>query len=382
MHPTALLSYYPNYAILDEILSNSEYKNLNIYIDLKNNFQTLYMEHAILSLVESSLATKCIDTSMFNAILSFLSFHKLYSIKRNLNLNFYIFFESGESYYHKNISKKYKISRKIDNLYGLEKDKRDLFKKILQKNFGLIEKALNRIPKIKVIRLLNLEADFIPYYLLTRGFVKSDSENCNIIYSNDHDLHQSIINNHVYVFSKSGKSNKKIIKKDEVINNFFKSEDEFFPDEYLPFFMSIVGDVGDDVDGIKGIGSIRLKKIIKELISMITDIDTLYNNVRKSEFIFNTKQSISGNKLINKIINKEIENKKISNNLKLVSFELISRELDDPSSTDIIKKRNQIDELLKNSNVVTLGTLKEALDKARIYLGDDSLDNLYFNWGK
>jgi hypothetical protein len=35
MHPSSLLSYYPTYSILDEILSKNNYKKLSIYIDLK-----------------------------------------------------------------------------------------------------------------------------------------------------------------------------------------------------------------------------------------------------------------------------------------------------------------------------------------------------------
>ena len=54
MHPSSLLSYYPTYAILDEIVSYGNYKKLNIFMDLKNNLQSTYMEHAILNILENS----------------------------------------------------------------------------------------------------------------------------------------------------------------------------------------------------------------------------------------------------------------------------------------------------------------------------------------
>ena len=79
MHPSSLLSYYPTYAILDEIVSYGSYKELNIFIDLKNNLQTTYMKHAVENIVESSKQSRFVDTSVFSSLISFLSFHKLIS---------------------------------------------------------------------------------------------------------------------------------------------------------------------------------------------------------------------------------------------------------------------------------------------------------------
>jgi len=147
MHPSSLLSYYPTYAILDEIASFGNYRKLDIYIDLKNTLQTTYMEHAIVNIVESTKKSGHIDTSIFSSLISFLSFHRIYGIKRGIDTHFIIFFESGHSYYHKNISKQYKISRRIDDLYGLDRQDRELFFEALQANFHLIEKACNQFPQ-------------------------------------------------------------------------------------------------------------------------------------------------------------------------------------------------------------------------------------------
>ena len=75
MHPSSLLSYYPTYAILDEIASYGNYRTLNIFIDLKNAMQTTYMEHAIVNIVEASKKSNHLDTSVFSSLISFLSFH-------------------------------------------------------------------------------------------------------------------------------------------------------------------------------------------------------------------------------------------------------------------------------------------------------------------
>ena len=119
MHPSSLLSYYPTYAILDEIVSFGNYKKLNIFIDLKNALQTTYMKHAIENIIDNSKGSKHIDTSVFSSLISFLSFHKIYGVKRGIDTNFIIFFETGQSFYHKNIDKSYKISRRIDDLYEI-----------------------------------------------------------------------------------------------------------------------------------------------------------------------------------------------------------------------------------------------------------------------
>ena len=91
MHPSSLLSYYPTYAILDEIVAKNNYKKMTIYIDLKNALQTVYMEHAIVNILEQSKKAKHIDTSIFSSLVSFLSFHRLYGHKRGIDINFIVF---------------------------------------------------------------------------------------------------------------------------------------------------------------------------------------------------------------------------------------------------------------------------------------------------
>ncbi len=379
MHPSSILSYYPTYSILDEILSYSNYDTLNIYIDLKNNLQTLYMQHAIVNIVETSLKSKYMDTSIFSSLISFLAFHKMYAIRRrNLKLNFFIFFESGVSYFHTNLCRKYKLNRKIDDLYGLEKEKRDLFFKIVQKNLQLTESACNKIPDIKVIRLQNLEADFIPYYLISRNLVTTSPNVAHIIYSNDHDMLQCITDN-VYVFQKTMKGVKRIIKKGEIMSTYFKYESKF-PDDYFPLSMAIVGDQGDCVDGVKGIGAKRLEEILEDVVRMTNGIDNLYDNVTNSKPIFIHNTEKIQNKYINMIVEKENSENLISRNLKLVSFEILSRFLDNPSNTEILNKKKYINEILQNNDVAEYESLSRALSMNRVYLEEDALLALYYNY--
>jgi hypothetical protein len=374
MHPSSLLSYYPTYAILDEIVSYGSYKQLNVFMDLKNTLQSTYMEHAIVNLVESSKKSATLDTSIFSSLISFLSFHKMYGIKRGVDTKFYIFFESGHSYYHKNISKQYKISRRIDDLYGLDKMDIDLFFETLQGNFQLIESACNRMPGIRVIRLPNLEADFVPYFLTTRNLVQKGDGVGNVLYSNDHDMWQTL-NDDVYIFSKSGK-HKKILKKGNVMELMTKKKNNI-PDEYLPLAMAVIGDPGDDVIGVKGIGPASFLAIFDQLISMTGNLEQIYRKVESNKNLFDFIPKSVTNKKLQSIIDAEVNNQTISKNLKLVSFELISRAVENPVTTEMRDKRTIIEKRLQPRKDASLEAMKMALAKNRVTLEESSIDFLY-----
>jgi len=375
LYPASILSYYPTYSILDEILSYGNYNQINIFVDLKNSLQSLYLEHAVVTIVEESIKSRFIDTSIFSSVISFLSFHKLYSIKRNIKINFYIFFETGPSYYHLNIDSRYKKNRKIDELFGLDKEKREKFFEIVQKNLMLVEKACNKIPNVKVIRMQNFEADFIPYYILRNNLIHLDNQTANIIYSADHDMYQNVQHDNCFIYVKHYKY-KKIIKKGEILKNYLKVETNF-NDEYYSLVMAVVGDTGDNVFGIKGIGQKIIATILDELIYMTGGMDLLYNNTFNSKPIF-INQPRNPNKYLDLIIEEESKNKTISNNLKLVSFEMISRFMDNPSDTEIIKKKQYLLDILNTENKVPYKAIAQSLESVGVMLENDALENIYY----
>jgi len=343
-------------------------------MDLKNNLQSTYMEHAILNILENSKTNRFIDTSIFSSVISFLSFHKIYGMKRGIDINFVIFFESGRSYYHTNISSKYKISRKVDDLYGLDIEDREKFFKILNSNYQLVEKACNKMPGVKVIRLPNFEADFIPYYLLSRKKVPMDGSVGHITYSNDHDLWQNAAQ-HSYIFSKSAKV-KKIVKSGMVMDQMLKRKSKI-PDLYLPLAMAVIGDPGDDVDGIKNVGPARFLEIFDQLVAMTGDMWSIYKKVENNEDLFDFIPPTIQNKYLNAVVNEEVNSQVISKNLKLVSFELISRALDNPSTTEMIDKRKIIEKILDDEEVYPCESMKKALANTGVYLEESSIDFLY-----
>jgi 5'-3' exonuclease len=231
------------------------------------------------------------------------------------------------------------------------------------------------MPNITVINLLNLEADFIPYYLITRKFI-DDTNGVNIIYSNDHDLLQCT-NENTFVFAKSAKG-KRIVKESEAMKDLLKRETNIEP-KYVPLGLSIVGDTGDDVDGIKGIGPKRFLDIFEDLISTTGGIEKIYENIENFKPIFHTNLDGNLNKYTNDVISEEQKTGLISTNLRLTSFELISRAVEDPINTEMLKRKKQIDNLFNSDKVIVdCQTIREALERNGVFFDGDTLENVYY----
>ena len=278
MQPSTLLSYYPHYALLDEARSLvGNPSNVNLFIDLKNVLRGIYMKHAVENIVETTRRSKYNDTSIFSAVITALSFHKMWAYKRGVNINFFMFFETGQSVYHLNIDKTYKCSRKIASVYGVDVEYQEEFFAILHANLQLIEKVCNVLPNTYVLRLHNLECDFIPYYLLTRGEFGKNPNQVNLLYSNDKDMWQTI-SERTFVFSKTGKE-KKLLTPGGLVSRFLKRECKI-DDSYFPLVKAIWGDTGDDIDGVQGVGPAAIINIFDELKEMIGPMEDVYYNIQ------------------------------------------------------------------------------------------------------
>lgn len=374
-----VISYYPTYSLLDSILSYSKSEVVNIYVDLKNIAKSLFLEDVAINLVESTKISNRIDASLFSSLLEFLGFHKEYSLKREVDIKFYIFYEMGESFYHLNINKNYKSSRKIDRLPGLDKVGKQLFTKINQNNLKLIERAFNKIPNIKVICLEHFEADFIPYYLIKNSLVR---DGCHIIYSTDHDMYQTMrLGENIFQYARGNdvQSKRKIIMKNQIMKNYLKFDNEI-SDEYFILSMAVLGDKNDDVPKVKRIGPKTIPKIIDQLVKCVGGMDNLYSNIINNKPIFgaNIENEID-DKVILSIIEEERKNKLISNNLKLISFEIISRVVDDPPTTEIMERRNKIHNILNDKKIINSNMMYEALEKLNIDFDASKLYSLYAN---
>ena len=375
MQPSTLLSYYPTYAILDEARSLvGNPPNVNLFIDLKNVLRGIYMKHAVENIVNSTRTSKYVDSSIFSSVLTFLSFHKMWAYKRGVRVNFFIFFESGHSVYHLNVDKTYKCSRKIKSVYGVDVDFQEEFFEILHNNLQLIEKACNGLPNVYVLRLHNLECDFIPYYLLTRASFGKDPDQLNLIYSNDKDMWQGI-NKNTFIFSKTGKV-KKLLVPGKLLSKFLKRECHI-DDSYFPLVKAIWGDTGDDIDGVEQVGPAGIIDLWPEFEKMIGTMDDIYDNIQNRQPIFNVIPSKIENKKLKRVVDAEINTGLITKNLKLISFEMLSRAVDDPIESTMNERKEHLVKTLNEKKIIDLDVMNDTLKKFNVVMDEDALKSIY-----
>jgi 5'-3' exonuclease len=149
------------------------------------------------------------------------------------------------------------------------------------------------------------------------------------------------------------------------------------PDIFLPLAMSVIGDTGDDVEGVKDIGPARFLQIFPDLVKMTGSMSKIYEKVRKGEALLDPVPQNFKNKYLKDVVDAELNNKTISNNLKLVSFELISREVDDPSSIEMVDRKKHIQKIMDSNESAPLDSMKKALEMSGVYLEESSIDFLY-----
>ena len=115
---------------------------------------------------------------------------------------------------------------------------------------------------------------------------------------------------------------------------------------------------------------------------MIGSMENLYKNVMNDEPIFDST-GIAKNKYISRILKAEEQDKQISKNLKLVSFELISRYFEDPDTTEMLKRQKEFMRALKEDNIVPFEKMNNVLESHNVDFLDDDLKMLYqgFNGG-
>jgi len=357
-----IMSYYPKYVYLDDVLSLSNKKNLNIYIDLKGCMQSLFQEWAVKYILNSSTGANVVDTCIFASVMEFIAFHKKYAKKRNISVKQYFFLESGKSQYHLDIYKDYKSNRKTGEFFGLDDCQREMFYKVLDKNYHVIDRVCNKIPDVSVFRLMYLEADFLPHFLMNNVLPKEDVDNSvNIIYSSDKDMTQCLDSNNKFQFCKNSSCVKMIQGKD-IFKHVFKVDiDVDKPSDWFCLALAVVGDVGDGFKGISGIGALTLAKVFSQLITICGgSMEKIYDNISKKNSIFD-KSYVPNNNSLKKIIeNEDI----VVRNLKLLSFKMLSDHVEGGFPTHMIDIKNQIVENVNNKlKAPAANTLYNALMK-------------------
>jgi len=355
--------YYPKYEYLDNVLSITGRKKLNLYIDVKGCATSLFQEWAVKHILEHSKDSITVDTSLFAGVLEFIQWHKLYAKKREVDLNLYFFMESGKSTYHLEVYKDYKALRGVSDMFGLDLASRELFFKILDRNYNVIDKVVNKLPNCNFIRLNFLEADFVPYYLMKHILPKENIDSAaNIIYSTDKDMLQCLDGTNMFQFYRHYKQVKMLTYKD-IYTHFPKIELQVNdPALWFPLVLSIIGDDSDGYKGVKGIGPNKFVEIFDDIKTLVGhSMNNVYDNISKKKPIFDQNYKVANNSLKLVLRDHDI----IVRNLKLASFKILSDVLEGGFPTDMIEKKKQIIENVSTDQVKcsNAGVLINALNK-------------------
>lgn len=392
VHPNTILTAQPTTELMEKIQEYNP-KNIHIYVDLKNVSTSLFIESVAQEIVDNSLNNE-IDTSIFQSILLYSSLWK--GIGNNYNYNIKIFFcnDKGHSIYHQEIYKNYKRNRKISALNSsiVFED----LNKIRRRNNEISRMVCNKIPNVYFFDLLNLEADFLPYYLITRKFNNKDT--FHIVCSSDKDMFQcltqdnvcllykiktvnrwldkeTVLKHYLQIDNKSDNSKKKIL---DLLNN--------ITNEDIVLMMSIIGDAGDDVPGVKGLGPVKVLELFsdKDLVKKhIGTFDEVLERVLKKNSYFKNLDNIDENIPKNWDIALK-ENEVITRAFKLISFEYLCKWLENGSSLYSIDKLKDITSILnfketnKDEIFVSVKPLYNGLKNLKsLKLGFDDLIPLF-----
>ena len=380
-----LINYYPKHHLFDEILnSNPTATHINYFIDLKNIMQTVYLEFAIRYLINDSIDRGFSSPWIFESFIAFLGFHKDYVASRGKTASFYVFFETGDSGYHKRIYKDYKCRRKIDKAFGLTAKELKLNREIWQRNLLLIEKAASKIPDVHVLHMKNLEADFIPYYLMSRNKVDMSDNVINVSYSTDHDLYQNTLLKNSYTYYRH-RTTCMILDKYDIVDHYNRKHKSFvntIEPEYYPIFIAMTGDTGDDIPvPVRGGGPVRVGKVIKEFVDICGGIENMYNiasNLNNTELI--SEEKVKSLQIDNTWLRKFVENnQKILMNMRLMCFEVLSRVLDNSPTGTMLELRKYIDERIYDKTSVEQNILNENLNKIKVFVEEKYMNKVYMN---
>jgi len=387
-----LINYYPKQFLLDELLTvNSTCDHINFFFDLKNIMQTVYLEFAIRYMINDSQQKGSVSSWIFESFVAFIGFHKDYIMSRGKTCKFYVFFETGDSGYHKRLDKEYKANRSIDKAFGLEEKELRFNREIWQKNLLLIEKAGSKLPDVTVIHLRGLEADFIPYYLMSRNKVDMRENVLNLTYSTDHDLYQNtLIGKKSFLYFRR-RQNFKIIDSSKIVKDFSgdkKSMKIFADEKYYPLLIAMCGDPGDNVErplkrvGLDlRIGVVKINKIVQEFAEICGGMEKIYE----------TSANLSNDKLIpddvvksfkseNTLLKQFVEhNETVMMNLRLMSFEVLSRVLDDYPTGNMIESRKHINDMIDNKKTANMEPLMESLNRIKVYPEEKHMIKAYLN---
>jgi 5'-3' exonuclease len=391
-----IFTYMPKKKLLLDFLAynyNESYgkiNHLNIFVDLKGCLRNIYMEDIIAQIYQISKENG-ISYFILDSIMNFITTINRWLVTDDIpfTFDFIFFWESGGSIPHNLDSKGvYKLNRNNMVFKIIDKQIYKEFSKVKELNFRMFEKIGPHIPRVNIVSLKSIEADFIPYYLIKYSDSELINDNSvNLILSSDKDMFQGLDLPNTYQYikksSRSSDNNDYIISGDGYFPLYFKNLkglEDFIPADLFSFILSIQGDSSDNVNGFKRYGPKKSYEVINKLlksgtlrkVTMEQIIDGLF--FKEDHIIKNSEEEeINIEEFIKKDLCSLINVKGMTNdevyenllvNLKLTSFEYLSQLIEN-------HKKPKGDILMESYSKGAQNDLREAIE--------DSIDRIESN---
>jgi len=350
MDPTYLIPAFPS-SDISKYMKNKHV--VHVYVDLKNAMTSLFIKEVSDNIVSNSEINNITDSTIFQSCLYYSAYWKNYCSKMGLDCKVFFCTDVGKSMYHRSILKSYKHRRDITDTSAIGIIDIKL-KEIRDKNFLVSDNIINRLRDVYFFTLRYLESDFLPHYLIYHKF-KEVQDCLHVIVSSDKDLMQSLTHPNIIMISKS--SGVRHVTdytsflhryahtnslSENVKENMMRISSEL-DSKLFPFIMSVVGDDGDDIPGIKGIGPMKSIKMFhnneKIINGLLGDIDSVRDRVHNGGKIFH-EDKIRISDLSADWRKAFLENDLITQAFKLIDFEMLIKWL---HNNDMTEKKVLVD---------------------------------------
>lgn len=257
------ISYYPTFDELDKLVEQYKPERINIFVDLKNCLSGMYLEEAAKTMLLVHADSKQPPADIYQSWLDFIAFHYRYMYSRTLDVHLFTIADVGQSQYHRNLYKDYKCNRSITGYKTLSAWEQDIVKQIIKTNIEVIIKSAKQLYNSYGVYLSYCESDFCPQYYIQNYY--QDPKILNIIYSSDNDMIQTLKYPNTIQFFRRNKDNKMWLTHENWKIKAKLDEDVNIPVANYEYIKAIIGDTGDDVPGVRGIGPKTVIKYIPEV---------------------------------------------------------------------------------------------------------------------
>lgn len=308
-------SYTPRYDEIDYLYTKylKEYPNtkLNFFLDVKNGISgdTSFIDGMrVNSITYDNKGQHLVElvTCIINVV-AFIKSRLLEISNNDSNLidnrvRFFFFCEVGKSSYHRAIDMAYKRNRGINDILNRESIDVDLRGDIVFNAIQILNAIMNMIPTCYFYMGEYAEYDFIPYVVAKRYFSEYDY---GVIFSSDKDMYQ-LQSYFPYRFEQLEKLTSKAnnvnwhpgrmyVDSSNYVIRFLHAlygkegftlseEDKTWIENNWSMFRAFMGDSGDGVTGIKGMGLSTMMKHLNIIKDITLPREEYNHNVAHIEF--------------------------------------------------------------------------------------------------